>query len=395
MHMWPNNNAYPCCIWDSDQPLGAFSDKVGLQDLWNSEKMRELRVNMLADKPTDGCKRCYTLEEGGDLWTLRKVSLLDYPHHSDLVDKTQADGTVPEMRMAYLDIRFSNLCNLRCHTCGPELSSAWYEDQTTLFGAPSHAKNLQVGPEEKFWNELEPLLDTVEKAYFAGGEPLICDEQYRILDYWIEKKKFNIPINYTTNFALLTHKKARILDYWKQFPNVSVSASLDDSGPRAEYLRKGTNWDNIVRNRQLMMQECPNIHFEITPTISAYNVYHFPEFHWEWIQLGLIEPNNVRLNILTHQAFMSVRILPIEYKIRIKEKYEKYLAMIQEHAWKQNKHVWQIESAYKSLITFMMAADESHHLREFFQRISKVDAAREERIFAVYPELKFAWLCMK
>lgn len=388
MHMWPNGNAYPCCIWDSSNPVGKFSSETSMMDLWNSEKMRELRLNMLLDQPTEGCKRCYTLEEGGEKFTLRQTSLHDYDKHWDFVEKTEADGSLPEIKMSYLDIRFSNLCNLKCQTCGPELSSAWFEDQVALYPKHDQPKNIQVSPTDKLWKELEPVLGGVEKAYFAGGEPLICDEQYQILDLWIKQGKFNIPINYTTNFTLLTHKKSRILDYWKKFPNVSVSASLDDSGERAEYLRNGTIWKNVVKNREMMIAECPNIYFEITPTISVYNVFHFPEFHWEWIEKGLLGPNNVRLNVLTHQQFMSVRILPMSMKLQVKAKYEHYLKKIQDYSFPKGIELYNVEQGYQTLINFMMAKDDSHLIRDFFRRVSQIDSIREEKLFKVYPELR-------
>jgi hypothetical protein len=45
--------------------------------------------------------------------------------------------------------------------------------------------------------ELDPLFESVEEIYFAGGEPLIMDEHYYILDKLIEFKKTNIPIVYS------------------------------------------------------------------------------------------------------------------------------------------------------------------------------------------------------
>lgn len=395
MHLWPNGNTYPCCIWNSDISLGQFNSTTGLMDLWNSPRMKELRVNMLSGRPTEGCQRCYVLEEGGMEHTLRLSSNRIYPHNWDLVEKTKPDGHLDEIRFSYLDIRFNNLCNLKCQTCGPDLSSSWFEDQSQIDKNHSSPKVIQISPTDKLWRELEPLLMNVENAYFAGGEPLICDEQYQILDLWTKHEKFDIPINYTTNFMLLTHKKARILDYWKRFNNVSVSASLDDSGPRAEYLRKGTVWENIVRNRKKMMEECPNVHFEITPTISAYNAFHFPEFHWEWVEQGLIKPNDIRLNILTHQAFMSVRILPVEMKLQIKEKWETYLKKIQDYAWSRGLHAHQSEWGYKAVINFMMEKDDTHLLKEFFRRASQVDSIRSEKLFNIYPELKEAYFHMR
>ena len=38
---------------------------------------------------------------------------------------THKDGHVDEMKMRYFDIRFSNICNFKCRSCGSEFSSQW------------------------------------------------------------------------------------------------------------------------------------------------------------------------------------------------------------------------------------------------------------------------------
>ncbi|PIP91235.1 MAG: hypothetical protein COW01_06180 [Bdellovibrionales bacterium CG12_big_fil_rev_8_21_14_0_65_38_15] len=388
MHLWPNGNTFPCCIWDAEKPLGRFGENSSLKDSWNSEAMKTLRKNMLNGKKSDGCKRCYELEEHGTVETLRKMSIDKYSKNWDFVEETKQDGTVDTVRMNYLDIRFNNLCNLKCQTCGPELSSSWYEDQTKMYSDWNKPKVIAIDANEKLWNELEPLLKNVENAYFAGGEPLICDEHYKILELWLENNMENIHINYTTNFALLEHKGAKVLDYWKKFKNVSVSASLDDSGSRAEYLRKGTKWDVIEKNRKMMIKECPNVTFDITPTISAYNVFHFPDFHLDWIEKKLLEPNALRLNILTYQEFMSVRIFPKAAKSMITEKYKKYRDKICNIAIKNGHYYFNVENGYNSVINFMNAQDDSHMRENFYERVYRVDSIRGERLIDVYPELK-------
>lgn len=388
MHMWPNGNIYPCCIWDSEKPIGKYGADSNLRKAWNGEEMKKLRLNMLGDKKTEGCRRCYELEEHGTEETLRRMSIEKYSKHWDYVEETQSDGQVETLRMNYLDIRFNNLCNLRCHTCGPELSSSWYEDQVKLYSGHDKEKIISIQPNVNLWDELEPLLKTVESAYFAGGEPLICDDHYKILDYWLANNMENVQINYTTNFALLNHKGAKVLDYWKKFKNVSISASLDDSGERAEYLRKGTNWKLIEKNRKTMMAECPEVPFEITPTISVYNAFHFPDFHLDWVEKGLIEPNALRLNILTHQEFMSVRIFPQFAKNVIKDKYTKFKEKICNIAIKNGQHYYNVETGYDAVINFMMAKDDTHLREDFYKRVEMVDRVRGERLEEIYPELK-------
>ncbi len=388
MHLWPNGNIYPCCIWDSEEPIAKYGTNSNLKRAWNSDKMKLLRTNMLKDVKTEGCRRCYELEESGAEETLRKMSIQKYSKNWDYVEETRDDGDVETLRMNYLDIRFNNLCNLRCQTCGPDLSSSWYEDQTKLYPEDIRPKVISIEPAVTLWSELEPLLGTVEAAYFAGGEPLICDDHYKILDYWLENGMNNVQINYTTNFALLNHKGAKVLEYWKKFNKVSISASLDDSGARAEYLRKGTNWKIIEKNRELMLKECPDIPFEITPTISVYNVFHFPEFHQDWIERKLLDPNALRLNILTHQNFMSIRIFPEFAKKIITDKYKKYRDKLCNIAQKSGHDYYNIEAGYNSVIHFMNSKDDSHLRDEFYKRVVKVDGIRNETLQDVYPELK-------
>ena len=71
MHAWPDGRALPCCIADSDQSFGNLKTD-SIEDVWNSERYKELRVAMLNGEKLDTCKRCYELEDSTWTWTLRK-----------------------------------------------------------------------------------------------------------------------------------------------------------------------------------------------------------------------------------------------------------------------------------------------------------------------------------
>jgi sulfatase maturation enzyme AslB (radical SAM superfamily) len=221
--------------------------------------MKELRLNMLAGKKSKGCSYCYELEEVGGAPTFRQLTNTNFSQHYDYVETTNKDGSLEKVKMNYLDIRFNNLCNLKCQTCCHEFSSSWHEDRLKLEPSYSSPKVIQVDSDKGLWNELYPLLKTTEQAYFAGGEPLICDQHYKVLDYWLEIGRDDVAIMYQTNFALLSHNKFKVLDYWKKFKFVTVLASIDDCGPRAEYLRKGTDWPLIEKNRQQLKEQCPEV----------------------------------------------------------------------------------------------------------------------------------------
>ena len=382
MHIWPAGKVYPCCLSHPEGILGDTKQQT-LEEIWNGEPMRNLRLNMINDIPSQVCRRCYELEES-NMTTLRIASNTNFKHHLDKVKETKPDGTLENMSMAYMDIRFSNICNLKCRSCGPQFSSSWFEDHKKLFGNPGHPSILRVRDDMlNFMEELRPLLDSVEKVYWAGGEPLITEEHYTILDYWIEKNMKSVKMDYTTNFSQMRFKKKSIFEYWNSFDHVRVAASLDANHQRGEYLRKNIDWNKIVQNRKEMIKECPNVYFEITPTVSVYNVFNLPDFHKEWIEEGLLEPNNFRINLLLDPTYMRVQILPASMKNKIRFKYEKHIEYLESF-----ENTKEVINNFKNILTYLDSDDKTNEITRWFAKTSVMDELRSENIFETFPELK-------
>jgi len=382
-HIWPNGNAFPCCMSNSDIVYGNLNDN-SLEDIWNNEKYKKLRKNMLNEKESPECTRCYEMEKS-NIWTLRKNTNKYYISHWDRVETTQDDGTVEEVNMGYMDIRVSNICNFRCRTCGPELSSAWYEDHSKLYGQPpENPKMMNIANNEKFWNDLQPLLLTVEEACWAGGEPIITEEHYKILDFWIENKMKDVRLRYTTNFSNLYFKKKSILDYWNSFNDVRIAASLDAMGDRGELIRAGMEWDVIEENRKQMIKECPDVYFEITPTVSIMNVHHLPDFHREWVDRGLLEPNNIRVNILTYPDYYRIQIIPKEERKKFIDKYNEHIKWIDD-----NFGEGVAKDGFMSILNFLEQKNYENLIPDFINRNTPLDELRGESLFEICPELEF------
>ena len=81
-----------------------------------------------------------------------------------------------DIKIKIWDIRFSNLCNMACRSCGTWFSSNWYEDHKKIHGSdPGHPKIMRAGRSANdIWEQLLEQFDHVEQFYFAGGEPIIC-----------------------------------------------------------------------------------------------------------------------------------------------------------------------------------------------------------------------------
>ena len=384
MHLWPAGTTYPCCMSDPEFPIGNTQEQ-SLQEIWNGKELRNIRMNMLQDKPSKECRRCYELEENG-MSTLRTGSIGNYAHHWDKVEATSDDGSAGDVNMAYMDIRFSNLCNLKCRSCGPQFSSSWFEDHKAIYGKLDHPKILQVRDEMRsFLDELDPMLESVERVYWAGGEPLITKEHYNILDKWIAMGKRDVSMDYTTNFTQMYYKKKTAFDYWNKFENVRVAASLDANHARGEYLRKNMVWSEVVQNRRTMIEQCPHVYFELTPTVSVYNVLNLPDFHKEWIEEGLLEPKNIRINILLDPTYMRLSILPPWIKSKVVERYQEHIAYL-----KQFEDIAGVISDYESILNFM-EKDRTDEIKMFKFKTQRIDTLRQENLLDVFPELDGVW----
>lgn len=377
LHAYPTGEAYPCCHAEMSYPVGNTRFKT-LEEIYRDAPMRELRKDMLNERPNPACNRCYEQEQSG-FFSGRKSANKHHGHHIKRIDDDQ-------FRMSYWDIRFSNLCNLSCRSCGHIFSSSWYQDQAKLAGGDWKDRNRVLNyagrTETDMWEQLIPHLDYVEQIYFAGGEPLMMEEHYNILDELERRGRFDVRLIYNTNFTQTRLKDRTVFDYWRKFDSVAVGASLDGMGLRAEYIRKGTTWATVERNRMQMLEVCPKVDFYVSPTLSIMNALHLPEFHRSWVKQGFIRPQDLNVNILQDPAYLRIDIAPMKYKQRIRATYEEHLSWLRPQDPLQRATV-----GFESAINYMMATDNTALLPKFWSKTNELDAIRKENILEVIPEL--------
>lgn len=378
LHAYPTGEAYPCCHAEMGVgQVGNCRDKT-LEQIWSDEPLNELRVNMLQERKSPACQRCYEQEEAG-FFSGRRSANKHHGHHIGNLQETP-------FQMSYWDIRFSNLCNLSCRSCGHIFSSSWHQDQSKLAGGDWAIKNPVLNyagrTEIDMWEQLIPHLDYVEQIYFAGGEPLMMKEHYNILDELERRGRFDVRLIYNTNFTHTKLKDREVFDYWRKFKSVAVGASLDAQGPRAEYIRKGTRWDQVERNRRTMQEVCPNVDFYISPTLSILNALHLPDFHKDWVQKGLIKAQDLNVNILQDPVHLRIDIATDEYKQKINDKLQDHLAWLRPQDSLNRATV-----GFESAINFMQATDNTALIPKFWDKMTELDRIRKEELLSVIPEL--------
>jgi len=382
MHAFPDGRAYPCCLGDDRHPIGNFKQD-SMKTVWNQDAYKTMRKNMLEEKSCKECSKCYEQERSGFV-SMRNSTNKNFGQHIAIVDQTKSDGQFDDFKLRYYDIRFSNLCNFTCRTCGGWFSSSWYTEEEQLYGKRNYPKIMFAGRDEHdMWNQLQEHIPYLEQVYFAGGEPLMMEEHFWILKELVAREMFDVKLIYNTNFSRLHLKDDNVLDYWRLFKNVSVGASLDGMSAHGEYIRKGTKWDQIVRNREEMLTKCPDTDFYVSSTVSLYNADHVSDFHRAWVNKGYLKAQDWNVNILQGPDRDRIDVLPQAYKDQITNKVQEHIEWL-----RPQDHLQRATSGYEGMLHFMNANDNSHLLREFFRVNDVHDEYRKERFEDVFIEYK-------
>jgi radical SAM protein with 4Fe4S-binding SPASM domain len=382
LHAWPDGRAYPCCLGKASYPVGNFKEK-SMREIWNDDAMREMRRNMLADRPCKECGDCYEQETAG-FASMRNNSNKSFGHHIAEIKETLPDGSLPDMRLHYWDVRFSNICNLKCRSCGSIFSSRWYDDDVRIWGKELRPRVQFAGRhEEDVWEQMQEHIPHLDQIYFAGGEPLIMEEHNRILKLLIDKGNTRVQLIYNTNLTELKFKRESVLELWKHFPTVCVAASLDDMGNRASIIRSGTDWAQVEQNIRDLKQECPHIDFMISPTLSMMNIWNFVPFHRYMVDSGFIEAKDFNLNILQGPNEYRIDMLPMAIKLKFKQEFEDHIAWLRDR-----DPIQRAVGGFEAAIAFMMATDNSHMLPDFWRQVNEIDWSRRENLLSVVPELE-------
>ena len=379
LYVSPKGKVYPCCTTDQSDSLGDIKENT-LEEIFNNEKTKELRYNMAKGIPSQVCRMCYKAEESSPT-SYRSYSKTRFGHHfDDVINNTMADGGVEEFKMRLIDVRFSNICNFGCRTCGSECSSFWAAEERKagkIDWITIHADNNKG----KLLEEVLTHLDYADVVYFAGGEPLITDEHYTILHEMIKRGKTSTTIKYNTNASTVSYKDNDLFDLWKHFDNIELSCSIDHYGERAELLRHGTDWGQ-VENNLINFSKLPNVDFSISTVLSAFNYLTIHDFYKYMIDKKLISPTNFSnyLTNTTNPPYFSATIIPPSLKGPATPVIQQFIESIPEYST--------ITYHLSNAIQFANSSHDWEQQRyDFVRNIYLRDRLRGEDVMKVFPEL--------
>jgi sulfatase maturation enzyme AslB (radical SAM superfamily) len=263
-----------CC---RSAPIGFIQDD-SLENIWNNHLMRQVRSQVLNDERPDVCKPCFDLEDQG-VESLRqrhingvipeaRINL--YPN---ALDQLTENYTMP-FEFPTMEIKLNNLCNLKCRMCNPLDSTSWkdwdkvepFYKKEQNFLVPTIKKLVNTpgkyigtfDDSDNWWESFEKLLPYFRRVEFAGGEPLMDPQHYKILDM-LKPYGANIELKYATNGTTLGISKGRTIhDYWPHFRSIAVNVSIDGIHDVYNYIRGNGDFRQVEANIR-EIQKIPNV----------------------------------------------------------------------------------------------------------------------------------------
>jgi len=381
-----NGDVSMCCLMMNRRGSTLGNTKTSnLKELWNSPAMMQTRKDMLEGKPIAACAKCYNKENGGER-SARIISNEMYKDHIDeYVRNTTPDGRYEDFNLIYWDVRFSNKCNFKCRMCGPGSSSAWVSDAKKLSSNQREIAKLaqleNIDGQDSL-TYLKENANKVEQILFAGGEPLIMDEHYQLMEHLIANNNF-CELNYHTNLSKLQYKEWNAVEMWKKWPKdkLTVWPSIDETGERAELIRSGTVWDEIEANLETLLKEGINIQPNIT--VSVLNVNRLPELFLFFYHKGIITSKaNFTLGMVYTPARLNINILPDDYKQETKEKLLNFIDSFKMLAGTD------LTGKFGFILKALDQPHSPENAKLFLDHTYKLDAIRSEDTFKVIPELE-------
>jgi len=329
LNIWTDGRIIPCCI--NQETLFGHTQSDSVENAFNSATAVQFRKQMLSGELPESCRRCKMPEQQLGIESYRTAMNQKYPLDFEKILSGQYSEFITEWNLKYLDVRYSNLCNFACLTCDTTNSSGVAQEYKKINRFDSNKPVVQsaFNDPKEFYSFIEKNIHTLTEIYFCGGEPLLLKEHYEVLDLLIKHKKFDVELRYNTNLSHLNYQGYSVVDLWKHFSRVRVGASLDASHLRAEYMRKGTRWTQIEKNREILLKDTPHVYFLIQPTVQLMNAFHLPNFHLEWIEKGYATTDTIFFNILTDPSFYALNILPQSLKAKVEDHWRTYQQKIQ------------------------------------------------------------------
>lgn len=379
-HIDPGGNVSACCRSTHD-PLGNLKDD-SLRAIYHNEKFQKLRQDMLDGKWNEHCNRCKRDEDRG-LKSLRTGWLQNWPHYEARGGVLEPENLTPE-RLAYVNIVFSNLCNLKCQMCGPHYSTSWLADWKKL-----HGNTGGFGFHETTFDDVNKSFDMFEHVLnfeIKGGEPFMDANLRPFLNELVSRGWTDKTIFIITNGTVVDDEALALL---RPFREVKIMVSIDSVGPAYSYMRGGQyTMEHLESQLDRIIKGLPeNLALGTNGVYQILNCFSFSHLIEWWMNFCQSRGLQYGSGPKTFRAKASTLSWPAHYMVSHMPDELKALA----HTDLERAFQFASEDYTANLRNMQAALNlprDVKHWQDFLSRTKALDAIRGQSVQEVVPELR-------
>ena len=379
--------------------------EIGIDDYWNSTRMREKRRIKLGDTVDPMCRMCQMKDAAGYTSARQKENLksvifqknfdrsFEQSPHKKYFDHSRDNDGETITRIASLHLNIGTTCNFSCKFCPPEASSRVAQDQRKMGWIAADYRLEPWTQDPRAWQRFTDWFDinyqSVRVVHIIGGEPDLIERFRDLLKMFAERGMTWLNLSFTTNGSI---DYSKYHDQLKIFRRVEIGVSIETADRSNDYLRQGANIVQILHNVDHMRGSMPEVQwtFRTVPTALSVLRYHTLLQHAldRRIPIDASYPNRPR--------WMLSDLLPQELKEYTIQHLQEFAdsVIVNEQKFNNTKNPNNVEITLKneaeSLIRHLrkIEPDRANELRqEMAARLSEQDELHSKTVADYLPEI--------
>lgn len=400
--------------------------------LHNTQYKKQQMQKMLDGERPSECDYCWRVEDLGDQFFSDRIYKSKVSWSKPYIFDVLANGT-NDITPTYMEISFSNVCNLKCAYCSPDLSSKWYDEikrhgpypTSTQYNNFETLKMMGKMPiphkdpnpyVDAFWKWWPELYDNLHTIRLTGGEPLMSKDCWRVLRAIEENPRENLTLAINTNLDvpddLIDDFISIINNIGPKIKQLQIFTSGESTGKQAEYTRYGLNYDRWYSNCDKVLAATKgkfNIIFAFMTTVNIMSVETFDSFLLDIMKIrrkyisDSIKEGNVipcMTNYLRWPQMLSVTNLDVDTKNKVSLKLKKVISENRVGLKDTTDILWEDEvNQVERFIEFMMndtVGDLKRNRKDFKLFVDEYDKRRNVNFIETFPLLSnFYDICGK
>ena len=335
--IWLGSGQTTSCHHPLPHAIDIEAIKTNPSAIHNTPQKKEQRRQMQVGERPAGCDYCWKIEDmSTDAVSDRVYKTVIY-NDKDLDDAYNLPAN-KDVNLQTLEIAFDRTCQFACSYCNPAFSTAWVRDihqngaYTNLVSDGRNHFTHEHSSSQLFkLNEVNPYVEaffkwwetdlhkTLKELRITGGEPLMSDNTWRLIDWFkAHKGASTTRLAINSNLGFKRDILERLLDS-TQGIELDIYTSNESMGAHAEYIRDGLEWKQWVENLVFLLNSKKVRSIHVMCTINALCLPSLSEFLYNMMKLKekySRESLSFTLNILRFPSFQSPMILPVDLRTR-------------------------------------------------------------------------------